>query len=1084
MPFFNIVAETNENTVVTAYEPVKVRADQYQSEAALEKEFIRMLCEQGYEYLSIHTEKDLIQNLRTKLEELNHYQFTDHEWQQFFHSAVANPNEHIVEKTRKIQEDNVQVLRRDDGSSKNITLIDKQNIHNNRLQVINQYVVGKEDGACLPDRQASYDNRYDVTVLVNGLPLVHIELKRRGVAIREAFHQISRYERDSFWAGCGLYEYVQIFVISNGTHTKYYSNSTRFNAIKDAKAAKGKKGKTSNSFEFTSFWADANNRVIQDLIDFTKTFFAKHAILNILTKYCIFTSENMLMVMRPYQITATERIINRIEIANTYKKYGSIEGGGYIWHTTGSGKTLTSFKTARQASYLPFIDKVLFVVDRKDLDYQTMKEYDRFEKGAANSNTSTAVLKKQLENPNARIIITTIQKLATFIKKNPGHEVYQKHVVIIFDECHRSQFGDMHTAIVKNFKNYHLFGFTGTPIFSVNAGRAKNPAFFTTAQTFGDRLHTYTIVDAINDKNVLPFRVDYIKTMEAEEDIDDEPVRDINREQAMMAPERISLVTKYILDHFDRKTYRGDKTYVYNTLMNVSEVASADRGAVEEIKKKQRVSGFNSIFAVASVPMAKLYYEEFKRQMAADPTKKLRIATIFSYGANEEESDLPDGEAGGILDEENSEDTSALDTPSRDFLENAIKDYNDLFHTNYDTSGDKFQNYYKDVSLRMKNKELDLLIVVNMFLTGFDATTLNTLWVDKNLMMHGLIQAFSRTNRILNSIKAFGNIVCFRNLQKRVDRAISLFGDKNAGGIVLLKRFKDYYYGYESVDGKPMPGYADMMEELEEKFPLSEPQIVGEQHQKDFITLFGAILRMRNLLSSFDEFAGKERITERDLQDYLGRYQDLRDEWKRKREQGESTDITDDIVFEVELIKQIEINIDYILMLVKTYHDTHGEDKEVLITINKAIDAGPELRSKKELIKTFIAGINEVDDIMAAWNDYVAGKREEDLENLIKEEKLKPEETRKFLENAFRDGAIKTSGTDIDKLMPPVSRFAGGKRAEKKQGVIGKLKSFFEKYFGIGGAASFTEEPPSLTDTLSSEPAVMVAEEEASYHTK
>lgn len=446
MPYFNIVAETNENTVVTEYEPVKVRAGQYQSEAALEKEFIRMLCDQGYEYLSIHTEKDLIANLRTKLEELNNYKFTDTEWHQFFHSAVANPNEHIVEKTRKIQEDNVQVLKRDDGSSRNITLIDKQNIHNNRLQVINQYVIGKEDGA-------SYDNRYDVTVLVNGLPLVHIELKRRGVAIREAFNQINRYQRDSFWAGCGLYEYVQIFVISNGTNTKYYSNSTRFNAIKDANASKGKKGKTSNSFEFTSFWADANNRVISDLIDFTKTFFAKHSILNILTKYCIFTSENILMVMRPYQITATERIINRIEIANNYKKYGSIEGGGYIWHTTGSGKTLTSFKTARQASYLPFIDKVLFVVDRKDLDYQTMKEYDRFEKGAANSNTSTAILKKQLENPNARIIITTIQKLATFIKKNPGHEVYQKHVVIIFDECHRSQFGDMHTAIVKNFKN-------------------------------------------------------------------------------------------------------------------------------------------------------------------------------------------------------------------------------------------------------------------------------------------------------------------------------------------------------------------------------------------------------------------------------------------------------------------------------------------------------------------------------------------------------------------------------------------------------------------------------------------------------
>ncbi|MCT7671719.1 MAG: type I restriction endonuclease subunit R [Lactobacillus iners] len=1076
MSYFNIVAETNENTVVTEYEPVKVRADQYQSEAALEKEFIRMLCEQGYEYLSIHSENDLIQNLRTKLEELNNYKFTDTEWHQFFHSAVANPNEHIVEKTRKIQEDNVQVLKRDDGSSKNITLIDKQNIHNNRLQVINQYVMGKKDGA-------SYDNRYDVTVLVNGFPLVHIELKRRGVAIREAFNQINRYQRDSFWAGCGLYEYVQIFVISNGTNTKYYSNSTRFNAIKDVNAAaSAKKGKTSNSFEFTSFWADANNRVIPDLIDFTKTFFAKHAILNILTKYCIFTSENMLMVMRPYQITATERIINRIEIANNYKKYGSIEGGGYIWHTTGSGKTLTSFKTARLASYLPFIDKVLFVVDRKDLDYQTMKEYDRFEKGAANSNTSTAVLKKQLEDPTVRIIITTIQKLATFIKKNPGHDVYQKHVVIIFDECHRSQFGDMHTAIVKNFKKYHLFGFTGTPIFSVNAARAKNPEFFTTAQTFGDQLHTYTIVDAINDKNVLPFRVDYIKTMDEDEDIDDEMVWDINREKAMMAPQRIKLVTKYILEHFDQKTYRGDKTYIYNTLTNISQVASGKNGAVEEIKQKQRVSGFNSIFAVASVPMAKLYYEEFKKQMAKDPTKKLRIATIFSYGANEAEYD--EGSS-GILDEENSEDTSALDQSSRDFLEAAIKDYNEMFHTNYSTDSDKFQNYYKDVSLRMKNKELDLLIVVNMFLTGFDATTLNTLWVDKNLKMHGLIQAFSRTNRILNSIKTFGNIVCFRNLQKRVDTAISLFGDKNAGGIVLMKGFKDYYYGYESIDGKQMPGYADMMEELEEKFPLSEPQIVGEQNQKDFISLFGAILRMRNLLSSFDEFVGKELITEHDLRDYLSRYQDLHDEWKRKREQGESTDIIDDIVFEVELIKQIEINIDYILMLVKKYHDTHCEDNEMLITITKAIDASPELRSKKELIENFIAGINDVEDVMKEWHDYVAEKREEELVQIIKEEKLKEPETRKFLENAFRDGEIKTAGTDIDKLMPPVSRFGGRNRAVKKQGVIDKLKLFFEKFFGVGG--SFTTEKPKFfnyADAMTQQSVLMVAEDSATHGTK
>lgn len=1067
MSTFNIVAETSENTVVTEYEPVKIRADSYQSEAALEKEFIRLLCEQGYEYLTIHTEKDLIANLRTRLEELNRYQFSDMEWEQFFLNAIANPNEHIVEKTRKIQEDFVQVLKRDDGTSKNITLIDKKNIHNNRLQVINQYKV---------NAGAKHDNRYDVTVLVNGLPLVHIELKRRGVAIREAFNQINRYQRDSFWAGCGLYEYVQIFVISNGTNTKYYSNSTRRNAEKEHEKSGSSKTKTSNSFEFTCFWADANNRVIPDLIDFTKTFFAKHTILNVLTQYCIFTSEDMLMVMRPYQITATERILNRIEIANNYKKYGSVEGGGYIWHTTGSGKTLTSFKTARLASQLPYIDKVLFVVDRKDLDYQTMKEYDRFEKGAANSNTSTTILKRQLEKTNAHIIITTIQKLAVFIKKNPGHEVYNKHIVIIFDECHRSQFGDMHTAIVKNFKKYHLFGFTGTPIFAINSGRGRNLEFFTTGQTFGDQLHTYTIVDAINDKNVLPFRVDYIKTMDVDEEITDEMVWDINREKAMMAPKRIALVAQYIMEHFDQKTYRGDKTYIYNTLINISEVASAGRGTVEEIKAKQRISGFNSIFAVASVPMAKLYYQEFKKQIEANPTKKLRIATIFSYGANEEESD-------GILDEENSEDTSALDQPSREFLEAAIRDYNEMFHTNYDTSNDKFQNYYKDVSLRMKNKELDLLIVVNMFLTGFDATTLNTLWVDKNLKMHGLIQAFSRTNRILNSIKTFGNIVCFRNLQRRVDSAISLFGDKNAGGIVLLRSFKDYYYGYESTDGRQMPGYVDMMEDLNDKFPLSDPQIIGEQNQKDFISLFGAILRMRNLLISFDEFKGKELITERDLQDYLGRYQDLRDEWKRRRENGDSTDITDDIVFEVELIKQIEINIDYILMLVKKYHDTHCEDKEVLITINKAIDASPELRSKKQLIENFIAGINDADDVMDEWHSYVAEQREHDLETIITEERLKPADTRKFMENAFRDGEIKTAGTDIDKIMPPVSRFGGGGRAKKKQGVIDRLKTFFEKYFGLGGPAAFTEPEHKATvyemdiqDNLS-----IVAETQTSY---
>ena len=1037
MSYFNIVAQSSESTVVTEYKPQEKRSDAYQSEAELEKEFIRLLVELGYERLTIHKEKDLITNLRLQLEKLNNYTFSDSEWERFFTEVLANAKDGIVEKTRLIQEDHVQVLKRDDGTSKNILLIDKKGIHNNRLQVINQYAVSEQEGA-------KHDNRYDVTVLVNGLPLIHIELKRRGVPIREAFNQINRYQRDSFWAASGLYEFVQVFVISNGTNTKYYSNTTRFNHIKEANSSKVKKAKTSNSFEFTSFWADANNRIIPDLVDFTKTFFAKHAILNILTRYCVFTAEEMLLVMRPYQIVATERIINRIEIANNYKKYGTVAGGGYIWHTTGSGKTLTSFKTAQLASKLDCIDKVLFVVDRKDLDYQTMKEYDRFEKGAANSNTSTSVLKKQLEDDNARIIITTIQKLSTFIKKNAGHTVFDKRIVIIFDECHRSQFGDMHLAITKYFKKYHLFGFTGTPIFAANAGVSKNPNLRTTEQAFGDKLHTYTIVDAINDKNVLPFRVDYIKTMDIEPDIDDKDVWDIDREKAFMSPKRISLVTEYILNHFDQKTYRGNKTYTFNVLQNIADVASASgKQAIEEVKQKQRVSGFNSIFAVASVDAAKLYYEEFKKQMAADPTKKLKIAVIYSYGANEEESD-------GILDEENSEDTSALDATARDFLEAAIKDYNQTFHTTYDTSSDKFQNYYKDVSLRMKNKELDLLIVVNMFLTGFDATTLNTLWVDKNLKMHGLIQAYSRTNRILNSIKTFGNIVCFRNLQKRTDDAISLFGDKEAGGIVLMRGYKDYYYGYEDDNGKFHPGYVNMIEDLTIKYPLTDERITGEMNQKEFIALFGAILRMRNILSSFDDFVGNEILTERDFQDYLGRYQDLYDEWKSRKPGGDKEDITDDIVFEIELIKQIEINIDYILMLVKKYHDSHCDDKEVLVTIQKAIDSSPELRSKKALIENFIAGINDVSDVMIEWRQYVAEEKEKQLVAIITEENLKEEETRKFIDTAFRDGSVKTSGTDIDKLMPPMTRFGGGNRAEKKKTIIDKLVTFFDRFFGIG----------------------------------
>ncbi len=1034
MAFYNIVSESSESTVMAEYKPTNNKSDKYQSEAELEKEFIKLLESQSYEYLPIHTENDLILNLRKKLEELNKYNFSDSEWDQFLSSCIIGKNKGIVEKTRKIQEDYIQILHRDDGTTKNIKLIDKTNIHNNKLQVINQYI----------ETNGNHDTRYDVTILVNGLPLVHVELKRRGVAIREAFNQIERYQRDSFWASSGLFEYVQIFVISNGTNTKYYSNTTRWNHIKDFnKQQSARKSKTSNSFEFTSFWADGSNKIIPDLVDFTKTFFSKHTILNILTKYCVFTSENMLLVMRPYQIVATERIINRIEVSNNYKTYGTIKAGGYIWHTTGSGKTLTSFKTAQLATNLPFIDKVLFVVDRKDLDYQTMKEYDRFEKGAANSNTSTAILKKQLENDQCRIIITTIQKLDKFIAKNKDHDIYNKHIVIIFDECHRSQFGDMHKAITGKFKNYHLFGFTGTPIFAANSSSGKDIQLRTTEQAFGDMLHTYTIVDAINDKNVLPFRVDYVKTMDKEPDIDDKPVNDIDREKAFLAPERISKIVGYILDHYNSKTYRNEKMYSFNSLLNITEVASAKRyEKIEEQKDELYLNGFNSMLCVASIDAAKAYYNEFKKQMKENPSKKLKIATIFSYGANEEESD-------GILGEENSEDTTRLDNTSRDFLDGAIKDYNEMFQTKYDTSSDRFQNYYKDVSLRMKNRQIDLLIVVNMFLTGFDATTLNTLWVDKNLKQHGLIQAFSRTNRILNSIKTFGNIICFRNLQKRTDDAISLFGDKNAGGICLMKGFKDYFEGYTDEKGNKKPGYKDLIAELEYKYPLSEPQIYGEQAQKDFIGLFGAILRMRNILSSFDEFAGNEILTERDLQDYQGRYNDLYEEWKRRRNNGDKENINDDIVFEVELIKQIEINIDYILLLVKKYHDTHCEDKEILVSINKAIDSSLQLRSKKQLIDTFIAGINDVDDVMIEWHEFVSEQKEKELVQIISQEGLKDSETRKFVDYSFRDGNMKTTGTDIDKIMPAMSRFGEGNREIKKKNIIEKLLAFFEKFFGI-----------------------------------
>jgi len=752
------IAITSENTVVAELNSQASKTKAYESEAQLEIAFIELLKEQAYEYLSVTDEAALISNLKKQIEKLNRYEFSKTEWERFFSESISSEKDGIIEKTRRFQEDHIRVLKRDNGESKNIYLIDKQQIHNNNVQVLNQYEV-----------EGVRKNRYDVTVLVNGLPLVHIELKRRGVDIREAFNQINRYQHDSFWAGSGLYQYIQIFVISNGTYTKYYSNTVRDQRIKETSGNTRIK-KTSNSYEFTSWWADANNKPIYDLMSFGKTFFAKHSILNILTKYCVFTSDQMLLTMRPYQIVATERVLQKIVMSENQKTLGTIDAGGYVWHTTGSGKTLTSFKTAQIASKMPSVDKVLFVVDRKDLDYQTMKEYNRFQEGAANASNSTKQLQERLEDPSAKIIITTIQKLSKFISLNPNHAVHDKRVVLIFDECHRSQFGDMHVAIKKAFSNYNLFGFTGTPIFAANSSSGNKPNLRTTEQAFGVKLHTYTIVDAITDKNVLPFRVDYVNTVKKSDTLVDREVSAIDTEKALLAPERITKIARYILEHFDQKTRRND-TYTL---------------------KNKRVSGFNSLMATASIEAAKRYYATFQElQKDKSSEAQLKIGIIYSYAPNEDDD-------GGLLPEEEFE-ASNLDASSRDFLEAAIKDYNAIYSMNFDTTSEGFQAYYKDLSEKLKKREIDLVIVVNMFLTGFDSTTLNTLWVDKNLRLHGLLQAYSRTNRILNSVKTYGNIVCFRDLEQATNDSISLFGNKDAGGIVILKPFREYYDEYASL---------------------------------------------------------------------------------------------------------------------------------------------------------------------------------------------------------------------------------------------------------------------------------------------
>lgn len=1069
---YNILAELENSTVVAKYESPERTRTGYQSENELENSLIAQLQQQGYEYKkSLTTDKQLVENLRECLQRLNNITLSDNEWKSLL-SQIIDPSKGIQEKTETIQRSEILNITLDNGETKNIRLIDKKSIHNNILQVINQY---KPEGG-------TFKNRYDVTVLVNGLPLVHIELKRRGVNIKEAFNQINRYQNDSFWSGTGLYDYVQIFVISNGTDTKYYSNTTRYAHVEEQKKQLQRKKKTdANSFEFTSYWSDQECRNLPDLDDFTRTFFAKHTILNILTKYCVFNADKQLLVMRPYQIAATEKILQRMNVAMLNKLQGSTKAGGYIWHTTGSGKTLTSFKTAQLASKMAGVEKVIFVVDRKDLDYQTMKEYDNFEKDCANGNSNYKILQKQLNDPNCNIIITTIQKLSILLKKKEEKvDVLDKNVVLIFDECHRSQFGDMREVINKRFKRYMIFGFTGTPIFPKNAGGALQ----TTEQAFGDKLHTYTIINAINDKNVLRFRVDYERTMRMKDDVESKDVWGIDTEEALHSPKRISIITKYILDHFAQKTKQGADAYNYSITTNVEEMSKAKgNGKITEQRERKSTRGFNSIFAVDSVPSAIAYYNEFKKQMAEPGNPKLRIATIFTYTANPNDDDT------GFLEDENPENAGQLDQNSREALESAIQDYNATWGTSYSTDGDKFQNYYKDVSLRMKNKQIDILIVVGMFLTGFDAKTLNTLWVDKNLKMHGLLQSFSRTNRILNAVKDCGNIVCFRNLEDATNEALALFGDKDAGGIVLLRPFSDYYYGYDDEKGKHINGYKEEVDRLKEKFSLDfllGGGIITDDQKKDFVKLFSRIIKLQNLLSAFDEFdAEKKIINEADMQDYTSKYIDFHDEMKNHDEKHTAELIDEDIIFEIDLVKQVEIDITYILRLVQEYRDGNCKDKEIVVKIMKAVSSSPDMRDKKELIERFIESMTPSSDeqnvkekwydfltqvgentmleegqfpygnkekqteVTDLWEIYVQRERERELSAIIEEENLKEKETRSLMETAKINGYIETNGLALTNILPPMPLFgAGNKREEKKRVVIEKLEEWLRRYSG------------------------------------
>ncbi|EAK0839384.1 type I restriction endonuclease subunit R [Campylobacter upsaliensis] len=1003
MKSLKLLAQNTTSTIAVEWTPSKKVDSSYQSEAQLEKELIATLQAQGYGYAPISDEKSLESNLRTKLEELNSTTLSDTEWRRFFSQVLSRANASIVEKSVLIQEDYIQPLERDNGSIINFKLIDKADIHKNSLQVINQYE------ATTPTRS----HRYDVSILVNGLPLVHIELKRRGVSLKEAFNQINRYGRESFFSGNALFEFVQIFVISNGTQSKYYSNTTRDFHIKTQQGIKTTK--TSNSFEFTSYFSDEKNTIIDDLIDFAKTFFARHTLLNILCRYCVLDVDRKLLVLRPYQIAACEKILRQIAISyhnKFYEKSSEQKSGGYIWHTTGSGKTLTSFKTAQLVSKIPEIAKVLFVVDRKDLDYQTMREYDRFQKGAATGSKSTKELQSRLNSTdkNHKIIITTIQKLSRFIAQaEKDHTIFNEHIVMIFDECHRSQFGQMQKDIAKAFKKLYLFGFTGTPIFAANA-----LGFETTQRVFGECLHRYTIIHAIRDHNVLPFRVSYHTTAKLKsQPIQDEQVPAIDTEEILLAKERISHITRYILEHFTTQTKRSS-TYTING---------------------KHTKGFNALFATQSIPMAMRYYEEFQSQQASLPeSQRLKVGIIYSYAPNDEQ------------EEESSEDTTSLPKSQRDFLDATINDYNAIFACRFDSSADNFHNYYKDFSLKLKNRELDLAIVVNMFLTGFDATTLNTLYVDKSLRYHGLLQAYSRTNRILNSVKSFGNIIAFRDLQRNTDDALALFSDENAKGIVFLRSLEEYLHGYTDEKGQKHKGYNELTKELTDKFPLESfrQATLKQSDKKHFLALFGELLKLRNILEIFDNFS--DPLNERDKQDYQSHYISTYEELRKDKDEQENA--LDEVEFEVELLAQVEVSIEYILELIAKYHKDQATNYEPIL---KLLDSSLSLRSKKELFLRFIDSLHTQSNVEKDFSAYIKTHKNNALQDIINALNLDPKKTKEFMQDSFERGELRDYGRAFGEILPPSPLF--GKGAEQTHKVrkqaLEKLQAFFELFKGL-----------------------------------